>query len=58
MIAFINTIILSALVLSLIPIIIHFFNRRKSRVEPFSTLRFLQVLQKRKLKRIRLRQIL
>ncbi len=58
MFTFLNTILLSALALSLIPVLIHLLNRKKSRLVIFSTLDFLKSLQKRKMKRVRFRQIL
>ncbi len=58
MFAFLNTLILSALGLALIPVIIHLLNRRKSVRLPFSSLRFLKVLQKKQIRNIRIRQIL
>ncbi len=58
MLTFINTLILSALALSLIPVIIHLLNRKKSLVVPFSTLNFLRALEKSKIKKIQIRQIL
>ncbi|KAB2879609.1 hypothetical protein F9K33_08695 [bacterium] len=58
MFTFLNTIILSALALSLIPILIHLLNRKKSVLVQFSTLAFLKSLQKKKMKKIKIRQIL
>ncbi|MBL7995138.1 BatA domain-containing protein [bacterium] len=58
MFTFLNTIILSALALSLIPILIHLLNRKKSILVRFSTLAFLKSLQKKKMKKVKIRQIL
>lgn len=58
MFTFLNTIILSALALSLIPILIHLLNRKKSKLVFFSTLVFLKALQKKKMKRVKIQQIL
>ena len=58
MFTFLNTVILSALALSLIPILIHLLNRKKSKLVLFSTLVFLKELQKNKMKKIKVRQIL
>ncbi len=55
---FLNTLILSALGLALIPVIIHLLNRKKSVKVPFSSLRFLKMLQKKQMKNIRIRQII
>lgn len=58
MITFLNALLLTGLAAALIPILIHLLNRQKSKVIPFSTLDFLKVLQKKKMKRLKLRQIL
>jgi hypothetical protein len=58
MFTFINVLVLSALGLSLIPIVIHLLNRKKSRLVTFSTLDFLKALQKKKIDKLRIRQIL
>lgn len=55
---FLNPSILFALFAISIPIIIHFFNLRKLRKVEFSTLMFLKELQKSKMKRIKLKQLL
>ncbi len=58
MFTFLNTIILSALGLSLIPVIIHLLNRKKSKLVIFSSLEFLKSLQKKKMKKVKIQQIL
>lgn len=58
MFTFLNTIILSALGLALIPVVIHLLNRKKSKLILFSTLDFLKALQIKKMKRVRIQQIL
>lgn len=58
MFTFLNTIILSALGLSLIPVLIHLLNRKKSKLVVFSSLDFLKSLQKKKMKKIKIQQIL
>lgn len=55
---FLNPSILFALFAVSIPIIIHFFNLRKLKKVEFSTLMFLKELQKSKMKRIKLKQLL
>lgn len=55
---FLNPSILFALFAISIPIIIHFFNLRKLKKVEFSTLMFLKELQKSKMKRIKLKQLL
>lgn len=55
---FLNPTILFALFAVSIPIIIHFFNLRKLKKVEFSTLMFLKELQKSKMKRIKLKQLL
>jgi hypothetical protein len=58
MFTFLNTIILSALGLSLIPVLIHLLNRKKSKLVVFSSLDFLKSLQKKKMKKVKIQQIL
>ena len=55
---FLNPLILTGLLAISIPIIIHLLNLSKVRKVEFSTLRFLKELQKSKMKRIKLRQLL
>ncbi len=58
MFTFINTLILSALFAALIPLLIHLFNRQRTKRVPFSSIRFLKLLEKQRLKKLRLYQIL
>ncbi len=55
---FLNPAILFGLFAISIPIIIHFFNLRKLKKVEFSTLMFLKELQKSKMKRLKLKQLL
>jgi hypothetical protein len=55
---FLNTAILFALSAALLPLIIHLFTRVKHKNIPFSTLEFLKELEKKQIKRLKLRQIL
>ena len=56
MITFINSIIFAVSFIILIPILIHLFNRQKKRKKLFSSLHFLRLIEKQKLKRINLYQ--
>ncbi|HRE41629.1 MAG TPA: BatA domain-containing protein [Ignavibacteria bacterium] len=56
--SFLNATMLWGLAAISIPILIHIFNLRKVKKVEFSTLMFLKELQKSKLKRIKLKQIL
>lgn len=58
MFTFLNTAILAGLAAVAIPVLIHLFTRQKSRVVPFSTLRFLKELQQHQIRRLKIRQIL
>ena len=58
MFTFLNSIILSALVAALIPLLIHLFNKQKTKRIKFSSLRFLKKLEKRRLKKVKIYQIL
>ncbi len=58
MLTFLNSAILLGLAAVSIPILIHFFTRQKSKIVYFSSLRFLQELQRRQIRRLKLRQIL
>ncbi len=55
---FLNIAILSALVLGALPVLIHLLNRQRFQRVRFPTLRFLRELQKRRMRRIKLRQII
>ncbi|NIR49069.1 VWA domain-containing protein, partial [candidate division KSB1 bacterium] len=58
MLTFLNSAILFGLAAIAIPILIHLFTRQKTKVINFSSLRFLKELQKQKVRRLKLRQIL
>jgi len=58
MITFLNTLLAWGLVAAAIPILIHLFTRKKLKILPFSTLRFLKLIQKEKIRQVRIRQIL
>jgi len=58
MFTFLNSIILSALFAALIPLLIHLFNKQKTKIIKFSSLRFLKKLEKRRLKKVKIYQIL
>ncbi|MEJ2055461.1 MAG: BatA domain-containing protein [Calditrichaceae bacterium] len=58
MFSFLNTIVLPALAAIAIPIIIHFFNRRKTKKIQFSSLRFLKMMENQRIRQVRLLQIL
>jgi hypothetical protein len=49
---------LSALIAGLIPILIHLFNKQKAKRIKFSSIRFLKKLEKRRLKKVKIYQIL
>ena len=55
---FLNPIVLLGLAAAAIPIIIHLLSLRKLRTIEFSSLRFLKELQKSRMRRVRIRQIL
>ncbi len=58
MFSFLNSAILAAAATALIPLIIHLFSKRKMKVVEFSSLRYLHGMQKRQVRRIKIRQIL
>jgi hypothetical protein len=58
MFTFLNSIILTALVAGLIPVLIHLFNKQKAKKIKFSSLRFLKKLEKRRLKKVKIYQII
>lgn len=58
MFSFLNSFVLPALAAMVIPIIIHFFNRRKTKKIQFSSLRFLKMLENQRIRQVRLWQIL
>ena len=53
---FLNSALLAALSLGLIPILIHLLNRQRFKQVDFPTLRFLQEMQRQKMRRVRVRQ--
>jgi hypothetical protein len=55
---FLNPIALFGLIAAAIPILLHIFNLRKLKTVEFSTLSFLKELQKTKIRRLKLRQLL
>jgi hypothetical protein len=55
---FLNPLVLFGLVAAAIPILIHLLNLRKLKVVDFSSLRFLKELQKTRMRRLKLRQLL
>lgn len=58
MFTFLNSLILPALFAALIPLLIHLFNKQKTKKIKFSSLRFLKKLEKRRLKKVKIYQIL
>lgn len=58
MLTFLNPALLAGLLAAAIPILIHLFTRRKVKTIAFSTLRFIKELQRRKIRYLKLRQIL
>jgi hypothetical protein len=58
MMTFLNLTLLTALVLGVLPILIHLLNRQRYQRIRFPTLRFLQELQKHQMRRVKLRQII
>lgn len=55
---FLNPFLLVALAAAAIPLLLHLLNLRKLRVVEFSSLRFLKELQKTRIRRLKLKQIL
>jgi hypothetical protein len=55
---FLNSAILAALTLGLLPILIHLLNRQRFKNVDFPTLRFLRELQRQKMRQVKIRQIL
>lgn len=58
MLTFLNSAILFGLTAVAIPILIHLFTRQKTKTILFSSLKFLKELQKQKIRRLKIRQIL
>ncbi len=55
---FLNPLVLIGLIAASIPLILHLLNLRKLKTVDFSTLRFLKELQKTKIKKLKLKQII
>ncbi len=55
---FLNPLVLLGLIAASIPLLLHLLNLRKLKTVDFSTLRFLQELQKTQIRRLKLQQIL
>ena len=55
---FLNPFVLFGLFAAAIPIIIHFLTRQKAKEIPFSSLRFLKLLENQQIRRLRWKQIL
>lgn len=58
MLTFLNSAVLIGVLAVAIPILIHLFTRQKIKIVNFSSLRFLKELQKQKIRRLKIRQIL
>lgn len=58
MLNFLNTTILFAAAAALIPLVIHLFSRRKVRIVEFSSLKHLKAMQRRQVRRLKVRQLL
>jgi hypothetical protein len=55
---FLNSAFLLAATAAVLPLIIHLISRRRVEVVDFSSIRFLRELERKKIRRVRLRQIL
>ncbi len=58
MFSFLNSTVLIAAAAALIPLIIHLFSRRRVKIVEFSSLRHLKAMQKRQVRRLKIRQLL
>ncbi len=58
MFSFLNGSVLFAAAAALIPLIIHLFSRRRVKVVEFSSVRHLKAMQKRQVRRLKIRQLL
>lgn len=58
MISFLNGLILPALAAASIPIILHFLSKQKARIIPFSSTKFLKIIENQRIRRVKLYQIL
>ena len=55
---FLNTSVLFAAAAALIPLIIHLFSKRKVKIIDFSSLKHLKAMQRRQVRRLKIRQLL
>lgn len=58
MFTFLNGFLLPALAAASIPIILHFLSRKKARKLPFSSIKFLKIIENQRIKRVKLYQFL
>ncbi len=58
MLSFLNSTVLFAAAAALIPLIIHLFSKRRVKVIEFSSLRHLKAMQRRQVRRLKIRQLL
>ena len=58
MFGFLNSTVLFAALAALIPLIIHLFSRRRVKVVEFSSLKHLKAMQRRQVRRLKIRQLL
>lgn len=58
MFGFLNSTVLFAAAAALIPLIIHLFSRRKVKIVEFSSLKHLKAMQRRQVRRLKIRQLL
>ncbi|MBD3225927.1 MAG: VWA domain-containing protein [Caldithrix sp.] len=58
MLTFINSIVLPGLIAVTVPLLIHFFYRRKTKKVYFSSLRFLKQIENKRMRHVRIYQIL
>lgn len=56
MLTFINSVFLVVLSAAVIPLLIHLFNRQRTKKISFSSLRFLKIMEKKRLKKVKLLQ--
>ena len=58
MFSFLNSTVLLAAAAALIPLIIHLFSRRRVKIVEFSSIRHLKAMQRRQVRRLKIRQLL
>ncbi len=58
MFSFLNSTVLFAALAALVPLIIHLFSRRRVKIVEFSSLKHLKAMQKRQVRRLKIRQLL